>query len=338
MRRTKLSVGKKLLFAAVTVVGLFGVAEVGARLIHGWNRHWLDCHRYHPKLGWCLRENWAGKWSWTGGFARISPEGLRSDTPIGPKPPGEKRLLILGDSVTFGANVRTAEAYPQQLDARCRQAGWPWRVLNGGVTSYDPAQEVEWFEEFGLHLQPDALAVGFCHNDLWASRRTQADELGTPLATTGLAGNWLTEHSLIAFKLHRGLGHLHAAIARRTGERSPMIDVTAPVNGWDLVASSYRRLAELARQRQLPVCLLVFPSLESLQPTGTYHTTGQVTRLGEELGWLVIDLAPAFAPHREAYFLPNDTIHPNAAGYAAAAATIFQTWQTKAWLHPALDR
>src|SRR4051794_37748556 len=70
-----LSWRKKFVFAVVTILSLALLLEAGGRLIHGWRRHWLDCHRWHPVLGWSLREGWAGKWSWTGGYSRINDQG-----------------------------------------------------------------------------------------------------------------------------------------------------------------------------------------------------------------------------------------------------------------------
>src|SRR5262249_3023556 len=165
--KPRLSVRKKLLFAAVTLFLILTVLEAGLRYVVGGNQHWLDCHRGHPVLGWCLREGWVGEQPWTGGKSAINGQGLRDDGPLGPKASGERRLLILGDSVTFGAMVRTNEAYPQRLEQALLRDGQTYRVLNAGVTSYDAAQEADWLELFGWQTEPDAIAVAFCRNDLF---------------------------------------------------------------------------------------------------------------------------------------------------------------------------
>ncbi len=144
-----LSKRRKALYTVLFWTVLIATIEIGWRVANGLNRHWLDCHRWHPRLGWSLRENWAGRWSWTGGYARINAQGIRDDDPVTPKPAGERRLLILGDSITFGAKVRTDQAYPHVLERNLLERGLNWRVLNGGVTSYDPSQEAEWLDIFG---------------------------------------------------------------------------------------------------------------------------------------------------------------------------------------------
>lgn len=314
--RRRLPWWKKLAFAAMIVLGLPLLLEGGARVVHGWNRHWLDCHRPHPTLGWVLREGWAGKWSWTGGFARINGQGLRMDEDLGPKAAGERRLLCVGDSVTFGANVKTGETFPSQLQHRLRARGTAWRVLNGGVTSYDPAQEQEWLEAFGWRLEPDALIVTFCRNDVCPSRRQVSD---AHRSAAGKAGEWLSEHSLIFFKLERLAVRARAGWAGSSGQQQMVVDSYAPLTGFPYVEQAYRRLAASARAHGVPVSLAIVPTLETLSGSKSDDLTAQLTVLGQELGWRVIDLAPAMMPVEASLFLPNDPVHPSAAGYARIA-------------------
>jgi lysophospholipase L1-like esterase len=313
--RRQLPWWKKLCFAALIVLGLPLVLEAGARLLHGWNRHWLDCHRPHPTLGWVLREGWAGKWSWTGGYARINGQGLRMDEELAPKGAGTRRLLCLGDSVTFGANVKTSETFPSQLQQRLQARGLSWQVLNGGVTSYDPAQEQEWLEAFGWRLEPDALLVTFCRNDVYPSRRQVSDAH----RSAGKAGQWLSEHSLIFFKLERLAARVRAGWGGSSGQQM-VVDQTAPLTGFPFVEQAYRRLAASAQARGVPVSLALMPTFETLTGAKPDGLTAQLTALGVELGWRVIDLTPALLPAEAALFLPHDPIHPSAAGYTRIAA------------------
>lgn len=310
---------KKLVFAIVVLGGVPVALELTARVLHGWHRHWLDCHRPHPTLGWVLRENWAGKWTWTGGYARINAQGLRMDEDIGPKLPGERRLLFLGDSITFGANVTTRQSLPCQVQMRLRERGSTWRVLNGGVTSYDPAQEQEWLEEFGWPLAPDALVVVFCRNDLTPSRR-RAGDFHRSLA--GGVGDWLASHSLLYFKLERLALRLQAYWSSQEAVRQLVVDDAAPVTGWPFVEQAYRRLAASAQARNVPVTLAICPTLDILTGKQQDDLSERLTALGRELRWSVIDLAPALSPpptELTRLFLPNDPIHPSAAGYARLA-------------------
>lgn len=291
---------------------MLGTVEFSWRLVHGWNRHWVEIHRFHPVLGWCHREEWEGRNGWVGGHSRINAQGIRADRPALPKPAGEKRLLALGDSITFGALVQTDQAWPARLEHRL-QSTIGWRVLNGGVTSYDPAQEADWLEIFGWRLEPDALVVAFCRNDLGRSDRA------TPQACepTGARLRWLTEHSILACNLQRAVWY---AQARFGGARpAAAANDEAQGSGWTLVEQSYRRIAASARARGVPVVLVIFPTLDLLEGRAPDDLTARLTALATELGWTAIDVSAAFESDPAGLFVPDDPIHPNADGYQRAA-------------------
>ena len=66
--------------------------------------------------------------------------GLRSPEVSVPKPGGTVRILMLGDSFTFGFGAADDEVFSRRLEARLRDA-YPSRtieVVNAGVLSYCP--------------------------------------------------------------------------------------------------------------------------------------------------------------------------------------------------------
>jgi lysophospholipase L1-like esterase len=95
---------------------------------------------------------------------RINAGGMRGpETTLEKKGP---RILILGDSLVFGAFAREEETLSAQLERRLRKStGRPWEVLNGGVSSYD-AWDYEGFLRLkGLAYKPDIVVVGLFMND-----------------------------------------------------------------------------------------------------------------------------------------------------------------------------
>jgi lysophospholipase L1-like esterase len=328
LARRPMSPLRKLLFTTLIVAFLIGGAEGALRVANGWNRHWIEMHRFHPVLGWSLRESWEGSDSWVGGYGRINAQGIRGNRPALPKPAGEKRLLALGDSITFGALVRTDDTWPARLDALLQPSSG-WRVLNGGVTSYDPAQEADWLELFGWQLEPDALAIGFCRNDLCPSDRA------APRAreSMGASLRWLTEHSILACRLQKAVWYVQA----RLGGATPTLSASAAtqhaeLSGWPLVEQSYRRIARAAQARGLPVVLVIFPTVDLLEGRQPDDLSARLSALGAELGWTVIDVSGAFATNPVELFAPKDPVHPNAEGYQRAAAWIATALKEQATL------
>jgi len=83
------------------------------------------------------------------------------------KAPGTFRIVCVGDSWTFGANVDQAEAYPQRLLALLREAhpDAGFEVLNLGTMAYSSRQGLELMRLRVLDLSPDLVLIGFGMND-----------------------------------------------------------------------------------------------------------------------------------------------------------------------------
>jgi lysophospholipase L1-like esterase len=84
-------------------------------------------------------------------------EGITVD-----KPPGTRRVIFLGDSVTFGLEVDLEETLVKQVE---RLLGPGVECLNLGVSGYSPLQEVTLLESKGLGLDPDLVVVCYNLND-----------------------------------------------------------------------------------------------------------------------------------------------------------------------------
>lgn len=110
-----------------------------------------------PDLCWRLR---AGV-RYTGGNGEevaVNSHGLRDPERPRDKPPGVRRVLVLGDSFTFGSAVGQEEPYSRRLEGLL---GPGVQVVNGGVPRYSTVQEQRWLVVHGLAWEPDALVLGF---------------------------------------------------------------------------------------------------------------------------------------------------------------------------------
>jgi hypothetical protein len=84
------------------------------------------------------------------------------------KGPRTFRILVLGDSVTFGHGSVYENTYPVLLEQRL--VAWrrdiDWQVWNAAVPGYNTSQELAHLLEVGPRFQPDLVVVGFFENDL----------------------------------------------------------------------------------------------------------------------------------------------------------------------------
>src|SRR5262249_40740344 len=94
---------------------------------------------------------------------RINGEGLRNpETPVA-RPPGVKRIAVVGDSIAFGYWVAEEQAFPRQLE---RMLGGSVEVLDFAVPGYNLDQEIETLRVKAFDYSPDLVLVAFCLNDL----------------------------------------------------------------------------------------------------------------------------------------------------------------------------
>lgn len=111
------------------------------------------------------------------------------------KPPGERRIVLLGDSVAMGINVRIEHSTASRLErelTRRGPEGSRTRLLNFGVMSYNLWDYYYCLRAKGWRFEPDGVLLLLCLNDAWPKA------LGLPLPERGRVGPWaLAKHLLV---------------------------------------------------------------------------------------------------------------------------------------------
>lgn len=162
---------RRLLFlslpAALVASGLAGI------LVEAWVRFQWDDRQGTPGffLSDPVRGNRlaAGYDGWFAGVpVKINGLGFRDRREYSlTKAPGTFRILVLGDSVTFGHGTLDTTTYPFLLEQRLK--AWRpdvnWEVWNLGVPGYNTGQELAYLNEVGPKYQPDLVVIGFFPND-----------------------------------------------------------------------------------------------------------------------------------------------------------------------------
>ena len=99
----------------------------------------------------------------------INSEGMRDREFSLEKPPGVYRVMMLGDSTTFGWGVRQEDTAAKSLERKLNEALPPEfnhaEVMNTGVGNYDTVQEVTYYETIGWKYHPDLVVLVFFIND-----------------------------------------------------------------------------------------------------------------------------------------------------------------------------
>ena len=91
----------------------------------------------------------------------IDALGMR-DREFAPKAEGERRLLVLGDSMVWGYGVDVEQALPAQLQQALAARGEAWTVGNGGVPGYGSKHVAQHQARLDAAFGADAFVVCGC--------------------------------------------------------------------------------------------------------------------------------------------------------------------------------
>ena len=99
------------------------------------------------------------------------------------KPPGVRRLLFIGDSVTQRGHI---------VDAlKAEYGSQQYEYWNAGVVSFNTMQEVEYYRQFNRPIHPDHVILTFHLNDFETTPVAFRDADGTLVV---FAPNWPVQH------------------------------------------------------------------------------------------------------------------------------------------------
>jgi hypothetical protein len=110
----------------------------------------------------------------------VNSLGLRY-AELGPKGPDEFRVLVLGDSITFGDFVLESETWTGQMESLAAGRKKTVRFINAGLPGAGTAEELALFREIGARVKPDLVLVGMYLNDA---------QTGSLFFTKKLPGRW----------------------------------------------------------------------------------------------------------------------------------------------------
>ena len=145
-----------------------GVGEIVARAAFPRARS-VSWYHFDPVYGFRHRENaeattteWGDSLPW---HFRTNARGFRGPAWPDAVPAGTRRVLVTGDSFTFGDGLDEADAYPEVANASVNRATGQWQVLNLGVSAWGPQNALAYLETEGKAIEGSCLVYGFFENN-----------------------------------------------------------------------------------------------------------------------------------------------------------------------------
>lgn len=238
------------------------------------------------------------------------------------KPPGVERLVVLGDSFTWGAGVDFDDVYPQRLErALSRRRGRPVEAVSLALPGFDTDDELAVLETQGFSYEPDLVLLGFVLNDAEdaasAERRRAEDWIRDRAGEPGL----LQRSALLRFVGRRLWATRETK--RRVEAYRAMYAAGAP--GFAASRKALDTMGALCRGRGVPLVVAIFPlfgnPLDEGYPFTDVHA--KVAAAAARAGARVVDLLPAYRGLRSDLLrVDAEDEHPNEIAHRIAAKAI----------------
>ncbi|MFB3853291.1 MAG: SGNH/GDSL hydrolase family protein [Vicinamibacterales bacterium] len=348
-----------LLFCGIAV-GQFALFEAGLRLKGGTEAAPAFQALFMPddRIGYRLRPGAAARFA-TPEFETdiaINSAGVR-DAEIGPKEAGERRIVVLGDSLVLAVQVPREQTFCEQLEARLNRnpaaAGHRYRVINAGVQGYGPVEEWLFYTTVAASFDADLVLVGlYPANDAIEAADSAFKMGGTVTEPPPMPAReriMRVVRRIVRRSMVLQIARLRATtFLERLGRRAPIERpltsylATPPrdfVHGLDVTREAMERLIAEAAGHGGRTALVLLPArfqvkdedYEYLREAVEAHGDVLVRNAATErfktalagLGAPVIDLLPPFERHADPaslYF--ESTAHFTAAGHAYVAQVI----------------
>ncbi len=211
------------------------------------------------------------------GFRDLKLERKRDD---------ELRILLLGDSVTFGWGVPIEATFGRKLESTLTsKLGRPVRTVNTGTGSYNTVQELAVLRTYADVIEPNLVVLLYVNNDIEPN-----DPPFDPWSQVSLQGKSPpTAVSILLWKswLYR-LGHFAFQYSQRNGPASLDKKARGVTESMDALAA----IATFCRERGMNFVTFVYRSKREMLEGFSSALLAEIRTIGQNYSFPVVDVGP----------------------------------------------
>lgn len=240
------------------------------------------------------------------------------------------RILVIGDSFSWGDGVYAEDAFPHRLETRLNSVsrGDRFEVVNWSRPGWNSRRQVRSLKKGKklAWLQPDLMILSFVLNDPEPISEAEREALLAGTAGHEVApglSTWLADHTRLYELVWNRLENNRTHRVLRAYYRS-----LYEGEHWDACSKAIADLETMSQNHEIPLILVIWPVFDG--PMGdSYHYTdlhGKVSNVGQQLGIPVLDLLDTYRGV-DGYRLPVrpfSDAHPNELAHRIAADGILR--------------
>jgi len=248
----------------------------------------------------------------------INAKGFRDKDYELKKPDNVYRIMLLGDSLTFGWGVKAENRFSDLLEARLNKEVKDskygrFEVINTGVGNYNTVQEVNFYEIQGSAWEPDMVILNFFIND------------AEPTPTK--RSPFIIQYSYLAMWLWGRLDTMQ----RIVGVRDNFFDYYGKLYnddqpGLNIMKEALARISEITDKDRTKLLMVMLPELHVVGKEYKFADIyKRVKDFANQSGIThVIDLSDNFKGQEpDTLWVSPDDAHPNAKAHKIIAEGIF---------------
>jgi len=256
----------------------------------------------------------------------INANGVRGPS-LRPLLKGCPRILILGDSYTFGEGVSDGEVFSRMAEQRLKEEyKFCVEIVNGGVSGYNSVQSLHRLKELLPGMRPQGVILEYTPND------TQPPSRSHPKAVYHYAYSWVWEdlmfhllHNRPSFRRRLGIG------LRKLGNDGYLNHFEEDRWNWRASKDAVTEMAGICRENGLSFQIIQLPDFTKSFKKYPYHIIHSAVDVwAKELGIDVTDYYPFFQGEDSKDYSLFEDGHPNARAHekigAHLADQIFNTY------------
>lgn len=347
MRRVAAGVANLALAAASVGMSLL-VMELFVRLLYGAPPQWRTPQVKHQLTGYGYKQL-PHQAAWSGGApVYTNAYGFRGPEWAVPKPPGTFRVMVLGDSLSFGLLVAYEDTFAARLQQALRARGPGTEVVLAAVGGWDTAQELAFLEQEGLDYQPDVVVLGFYYNDYRRPSDSARPVLLMPQGRVDERPSWLRwipyrfvyavkRSALVTFLRNRLANVLSGGTWRQEPNfYSALMDNQVALESEERITAVQQmlvRMSAICAARGVRLLVAHLPPINLFwHPRGSRAYVANLQRFCREHGLEFLDLSDRFWEERDTkalYLYPWDA-HLSPRGHAIVAEEL--TREVGGWL------
>jgi hypothetical protein len=324
---------KNFLLMVVSILLCLIVIETGVQI---WNPQiakpeMRQLHKTSPYFGYDLVPGTYGV-GFMGESYQINSHGFRGREFRSEKKSGLFRIMVIGDSFTFGARVNQEDTYPAQLEEALRRMNKPCEVINCGIIGHNMWQHYEVLKRKVLPFHPDLVILGLFEDDLLQSvspRQVSAEYKGAnpfeERSVTGILGhfsiwNFLKNANAIyeyKFRYKRGYSYIKTIEERKkewgptnpTNKNYKIMSGKAEKEKYIEFAETLREFVELVDAKGINVLVVIIPDSVQLNEPHLQNVNRLVQKVCNTIKAPFLDTTPLLESEKDyasLYLFPFD--------------------------------